>query len=661
MGRFTFHYLMLAMVQLWLSKYRVFRLITILLLTNVICIPSVTAQWYRPENMGKKAQMVYNLAIDKLSNGAWLEGKTYLQTLVKTEPRYVEAWLSLMSAYGEKKMYDSAIVAFNTAWQLDSVFSKDLLLPYSINLAGNGQFEAALKAANTFLSTVQSGSRSHKAASYRIETYAFAMAMNAKNNRNHSVFTPFNLGDSVNSAKSEYYPSFTIDDSLLVFTRLMGGIREDFFVSKWQNGSYQKASTINGTINELPSKGGINISSDGNWLFFAGNFEGQGFGNFDLYSCQATPQGWSEPYNLGSAINTEFWESSPSLSPDKQTLYFSSNRPGGFGGKDLYVSHKLPNGKWSFAENMGGGINTSSDELAPFIHADNQTLYFTSGGHPGYGGSDIYLIRKGPNGYWSVPENLGYPINTIDDDGSLIVAANGTKAFFASYRSDSRGGLDLYSFNLPANVQAKKTSWVKGCVMDAISTKGLPSSIVLKDLKTGQTIQQITTDEKGNFLITLPNGSNYDFTVQRKGYFYFSNQFNLLTPNVDSTFRKDILLQPIIIDAKITLQNIYFATNSFQPDSSSFSELDKISQLLLQNPTIKVEIGGHTDNVGLAKKNMVLSMQRATAIVAYLVKKGIPSNRLIAKGYGATKPISSNNTEQGRQQNRRTELKVTGT
>ncbi len=636
-------------------------IVSIIFVLTASLLSGLFGQWYNPENMNKKSQATYFQAIENLRAGQWETGRNLLYQTLKQEPKFVEAWLSLMGAYGEKKRYDSAILSFEKAWKMDSIFSESWLLSYTINLAGSGRFKDAAQWINRYLQTVSPESRTGKAAAYRKKTYDFALAFEEKKAGSNFSFNPVNLGDSINSSRSEYYPSFTIDDSLLVFTRRMQGFREDFYASQLlANGKYTAARTLEGSLNEEASKGGINMAPDGELMFFAGNFPAGGYGDFDIYSCQATPDGWSIPYNLGENINTEFWESSPSISPDKQTLYFSSNRPGGLGGKDIYMSKRNANGKWGPAVNMGPVINTSADDLAPYIHADNQTMYFTSGGHPGYGGSDLYLTRLGPGGEWSIPENLGYPINTIDDDGSLIVAANGTTAYFASFRSDSRGGLDLYRFDLPDYARARKTKWVKGRVFDKVTDKGLPSGIEVTDNESGALIHSLITDESGNYLVTLPTGRNYSFTVSRKGYLFFSDRFYMEKENADSSFTKDIPLEPIIVNASLELKNIEFETGSARLEKSSFVELNKLADLLQENEGLKVEIGGHTDNVGNAADNQKLSQNRAKAVVDYLIEKGIDIKRLLAKGYGSTKPIADNQTEAGRARNRRTEMKVIG-
>jgi outer membrane protein OmpA-like peptidoglycan-associated protein len=292
------------------------------------------------------------------------------------------------------------------------------------------------------------------------------------------------------------------------------------------------------------------------------------------------------------------------------------------------------------------------------MHADNQSLYFTSNGHPGYGGDDLFLVRKGPNRTWSNPQNLGYPINTIENEGSLVIAADGITAYYASDRSDSRGGLDLYTFELRKDIRPIKTLWVKGKVFDKKTTKGLPTSVELTDLLTKQMVSKVQTDESGNYLITLPTGRDYAFNVNRKGYLFFSDNFPLSQKVADSTYNIDIPLQPLEANATIVLKNIFFDVNKSEIKSASQVELDNVVGLLKENPTLKIKINGHTDNVGKPADNLTLSNDRAKAVVAYLTAKGINASRLSFEGFGATVPVADNSTEEGRANNRRTELKV---
>jgi outer membrane protein OmpA-like peptidoglycan-associated protein len=308
---------------------------------------------------------------------------------------------------------------------------------------------------------------------------------------------------------------------------------------------------------------------------------------------------------------------------------------------------------------MGPSINSAGDELAPFIHADNQTLFYTSDGLPGYGNSDLFVLRKNEKGEWGAPENLGYPINTIENEGSLAVSADGLTAYYASDRSDSRGNLDLYSFQLRPNIRPNRTLYVKGKVTDAKTKQGIPSTVELTDNNSNLVLMKVQTDELGDYLVTLPTGKDYTFTVNRKGYLFYSEVYALNRKEADSTYKKDIELNPVQLNASFVFNNILFATNSFELPVNGLAELQQLVQVLQDNPTLKVEISGHTDNTGNPKDNLTLSTNRAKAIVDYLMGKGIDHTRLSYKGYGDTQPIADNNSESGRAKNRRTSFTVT--
>lgn len=616
------------------------------------------AQNYNPDNVNKKASFAYNKALEQLNGGALKEAIPLLNKAIELDAGFEDAYLTLASVYGELLYYQKSVDCYLKAKTIDSVYVKYQYLNYANNLAGLGRFSEALDAVKTFLAIPNLGEKSLRNASYYKKCYEFALQFASDHPDANYSFAPENLGDSINSPQSEYYPSFTIDDTTFVFTRRAGGIREDFIQSTLTANGYSKATVMGGDLNEEPSKGAINISQDGQWLIFAGNFPGKGTGDFDLFIAYKTEEGWSKPYNLGYAINTEFWESSPSISPDKNALYFSSNRLGGFGGKDLYISYRGADGKWLPAQNMGPEINSAGDELAPFIHADNRTLYYTSNGLTGYGGTDIYVLRKGPDNKWGKPENMGYPINTIENEGSLFVASDGITAYYASDRADTRGELDLYRFLLPVLMRPERTLYVKGYVTDASTGKYLQCKVELSLDSTGQKLTTLQTDASGFYFITLPTGRNYTFTVNQSGYLFYSEVFALEKGILDTVYNKNIALQPVALNRSVTLTNIQFAVNAFTLQPVSLIELDKLLQLLTENPTIKILIGGHTDNTGDAAANILLSENRAKAVADYLISKGIDAKRLSWKGFGATKPVSDNITEAGRALNRRTEFTI---
>ena len=615
------------------------------------------AQWYDPEKVNQKAGEIYGRAYEEARDGNYTAALQHIKEALVIEPKFVDAFLSRAGVFASLRNYAASVKDFETGLQMDSVYSKTYLLPYSISLAGIGKFKEALGAVNEFLQNPKLNPQSIKAGNYRKKTYAYAVEYEKNNPGNNYVFAPRNLGDSINTIALEYFPSLTIDGKKMIFTRRISN-DEDFYESDLAEGKWSKAKPLGGKVNTNLNEGAQNISQDGELLVFTGCNYPEGEGSCDLYFSIKTNTGWSEAQNLGNVVNSEFWESSPSLSPDKKDLYFASDRPGGFGGRDIWVTHRLQMGKWSQPENLGPLINTAGDESCPFIHADNQTLFFNSNGLPGYGMTDLFLSRKQEDNVWSEPMNLGYPVNTIDDEGSLIVAADGKTAYYASDKPEGKGGLDIYTFQLREKIRPVKTIWVKGKVFDIRTGKGLPSAVELTDVKSRKPVSRLQTDEEGNYLVTLPLGKDYAFNVNRKGYLFFSDNFPLSGNPADSALTKNIPLQPIEAGARVILKNIFFDSKKYDLTPNSASELDKLFSLLADNPNLKIEISGHTDNTGQAKDNLLLSNFRAKSVVDYLVKKGIKAQRLIPRGYGASKPIADNANENGRAINRRTELSV---
>ena len=631
------------------------------LLIILFCLSAylTRAQQYDPGKVNKKAAQLNSKGLDQAMNDDLLGGIQTLQQAITIDNRFEDAYLSIGGIYNQLKNYPKAVEYYQKAKAIDSLYFLDFNLPYSISLAGIGNFAAALQAIDSFLTIPTLNETSRKSGEYRQHCYQFALdyAVSHPASNNYQ-FKPVNLGDSINSAMSEYYPTISLDGNTLIFTRRVNDTNEDFYESTRSGGVWSQAHSLPGNINTNENEGAACISQDGQWLIFNGCQYPDGMGSCDLYISYLTADGWSAPENMGDSINSEFWDVAPSLSPDKRDLYFASNRPGGYGGSDIYVSHRLLNGQWSAAENLGPTINTIGDEGTPFIHADNQTLYFNSTGHPGYGNNDLFLTRKQPDGTWGKPENLGYPINTIDDQGDVVIASDGRTAYYASDLGDSRGELDLYTFTLREDIRPAKTLWVKGKVFDRSTHKGLPSSVILTDLATRAVISNLQTDGTGNYLITLPEGKDYAFTVKRRGYLFFSENFALSHDHGDTAYTIDIPLQPLEANATMTLKNIFFDPNKYNLMPESDAELDQIVELMADNPTLKIQINGHTDNSGNAADNITLSENRARAVTTYLIARGIAATRLAAKGWGDTKPVADNSTPEGRARNRRTELTV---
>jgi outer membrane protein OmpA-like peptidoglycan-associated protein/tetratricopeptide (TPR) repeat protein len=623
----------------------------------------VAAQAYNPDKVSRKAVQLYEKAFQKASENQTKEAVTLLQEATSADENYADAWIALGRLQLELKNYPYSVICFKRAQFIDLNYFKPHWLSYASGLAGTGDFIKALEITDKYIDQVKPTGPQLELALTRKRSYTFAVQQEKEqqSEKNTVGFAPKNLGATVNSKMSEYLPSQTIDGTQLFFTRRVDIYNEDFYGSSRQKiSTWENAQPLKGSLNTPQSEGAMMISQDGNWLVFTGCYRPDSYGGCDLYISYKNKEGWSAAKNLGNRINSDQWESQPCLSPDKRELYFASRKPGGLGGSDLYVSRLQDNGQWSDPENLGPGINSAADEQCPFIHADNQTLYFTSSYWPGYGDDDLFMVRKVAEGKWSTPKNLGYPINTIDREGTLFITADGKTAYYASERKDSYGGLDLYSFELNPSIRPYETRWVTGKVTDKKTGAGISATLELTDLQTRQVISRVKTDSLGNYLLTLPTGRDYAFTVNQKGFLFNSDQYFLKNGIVDSAVVKNIELQPIERNASVVLKNIFFETNRYELTPASLVELDKLVVLLAENPTISIEISGHTDNIGKAETNLLLSENRAKAVVDYLASKKIDAKRLAYKGFGLTNPIADNATEMGRALNRRTEMKIVG-
>jgi outer membrane protein OmpA-like peptidoglycan-associated protein len=477
-------------------------------------------------------------------------------------------------------------------------------------------------------------------------------------------FNPQNMGSEINSQFEEYLPSISADGSMFVITRRAPFINkivsEDFYVSFKKDSSWTPALNMGTAINTPGNEGAQCLSSDGKILFFTACDRKDGFGRCDIYVSFKTINGWTEPRNLGENINSSSWESQPSISPDGRELYFVSNRPGGIGEMDIWKSVLSPEGYFSKPVNLGTQINTEFDDMSPFIHTDNQTLYFASKGHVGMGNFDLFVSRRlHPKVSWSFPENLGYPLNTHEIENSLIVASDGTTAYYASDHS-GYGKEDIFWFSLPKKHSAKQVAYLNSRVLDANLKTPLDAKIQLIDLKTGDVLMESYTTINGNGekFTSLPANTNYALNVSRDGYLFHSENFYLSDEGAQKALYLEVLLQKIKIGNSVVLQNIFFDVNDYSLKNESYVELQKLIDFLFLNPDLKIEIEGHTDNQGSGQLNLTLSQNRSKAVYDYLIQNNILESRLSYKGFGDTKPIASNDTEQGRSKNRRTAFRI---
>lgn len=481
---------------------------------------------------------------------------------------------------------------------------------------------------------------------------------------NQTNFKPQNMGSNINSAENEYWPGLTLDGKYFYFTRLHinRGYNEDFYRSEAKDTSWGYAMSLPAPLNTPDNEGTISISADGKVIFFSSteryspSGQKQGNGSQDLYLCLYNNGNWGNPFNLGPGVNSEHWEAQPSISPDGLTLYFASNRPGGYGGFDIWMS-KYMGGRFTPPINLGPKVNTAGNEQAPFIHYDGKTLYFSSDGHLGAGGWDIFVSQNSDSGF-SKPLNVGVPINSEKDELGMIVDRFGKFGYLSSERPGGFGGLDIYKFELPTNLKPQAVSYVKGNVFDADTKEKIVAKMELTDLSTGKVVANIESNKDGSFFLVLKSNANYMLTIDKENYLFYSANFSLLEQPDLKPYEMEVPLTKPKVNHEVILTNVFFDVDKYELKEASKLELDKLIFLLKKFPFMKIEIGGHTDNTGDQAKNKTLSLNRAKAVKEYLVSKGVEATRLTAIGYGDSMPIADNSTPEGRAMNRRTVFKV---
>lgn len=637
----------------------------------------VQGQEYSTQN--KKAIKLYERAMETLYQGKNDAAMNGLEQVLQEDDGFLEAHLVLadlmsnidlasMEENGEPSRHyrDEAKRHYRAVVESKS----DFFAPAWVNLGKlelyDRNYDEAIKCFETYLELDKRESETELDAKRGLKTARFRKEALA-----HPVpFNPQNLGAAVNSRDDEYLPSLTADGQTLVFTRRFPRKatttantkeEEDLYVSTLNNGQWSHAERMPEPVNSTDNEGAQCISQDGRIMFYTACNRNDGGGRCDLYMCVNKSGRWSKPRNLGSAVNSGAWEGQPTFSIDGRTLYFVSNRKGGHGGMDIWKT-TFDGGQWTAPENLGPEINTEFDEMSPFIHFDDHTLYFSSNRPEGMGGMDLFVAKRDDNGRWTQPTNLGYPINTEGDDNNLIVSADGRTAIFASQRDGGQGKMDLYSFELPVESRPTVAICFKGRVSNAKDGQPVASDIRIIDLANGTTVANTSSDGKnGLYIVSLPAGKDYAFHVTANGFLFHSQNVEKNNENGNEQWQPvtvDIALHPIESGERIALRNVFFETGRWEILPESEYELAKVVDLLTKNPTLKIELGGHTDNVGRPEANQRLSEQRAKAVYDYLINKGIPSNRLSYKGYGETQPVATNDTDEGRRENRRTEIKV---
>ena len=615
------------------------------------------------------------------------EGIELLLKAIEKDSKFWEAHLVIAEFYEATKNYPEAIKHFEEALTINpnhTVTGSTYFYLANVQQL-SGDYEGAIKNLNYYVQ--------NRNANPDLVNQAYAMRENcefASEAMKHPYpFEPINMGPGINTKDPEYYPTITVDGKMVLFTRRIDDQRvpvykkqEDFYYSKLsERNIWGTAEPMPSNINTVLNEGAPTISADGRSLIFvacsdqSGNDDyGQGrtgYGSCDLFYTRKLGARWTNPVNLPGSVNSFSWESQPSLSSDGKTLYFIRrvNRRGEAPNTDIFLTRLQDNGNWGKPERLPFTINTPQSEESVLIHPDGRTLYFASRGHKGMGGSDLFVSRMDDEGNWGKPMNLGYPINTKSDENSLMVSPDGEVGFFASDREGGYCDLDIYWFNLPENLRPTKTLYFEGNVFDLTNRKPLNGKFQLIDLKSGKEVIYSEADpETGEFMVSLPVNRDYALNVSYPGYNFFSQNFNMTNPNNLEAVHMDVPMSPLTDSKPTILKNVFFdlAKATLRPESGV--ELNKLVEFLLTNPTIHIELGGHTDTRGDANDNMVLSTNRAKSVYDYIVSRGISAERLTYKGYGETVNIntdemisnltSEKEKEAAHQENRRTEYKI---
>ena len=631
-----------------------------ILIISTSCATAQPGQWH---TKSKKAIKYAEAAMEASNERDPRTGRLnlttsldYLEKAIAKDPNFQEAYLLKAQYSMESGDINSAIEAYNILFQIETFYSSTGYVYFEMAALemSIGMYDEALVHAKKYAGYKNAPKEMAEENLWFIKTCEFAI--NAK--KNPVPFNPVNIGSGVNSGDLEYFPTLTVDQEELLFTRLVtsssGNMQEDFFVSKDLDGYWNTGEPMPANINTPFNEGAPTFAPDGKTLIFVGcaverlGYGGnrRGYGSCDLFITEKIGKNWTDPINLPGMVNSKHWETQPSLSSDGRTLYFIRGTVRGTGGRnqrngDIYVATLGDDDAWGEPVKLPNNINTPYSEASVHIHPDGRTLYFSSNGHLGMGGYDLYKTTLQDDGTWTAPQNLGYPINTHHDENSLLVYANGELAIFGSDRPGGLGGLDLYQFEMPEEIRPTKTTYMTGTVYNSVSGKKLKAQFKLVDLETEKEVVQSTSDPiDGSFLVSLPINRRYALFVECPGYHPYSVNFDLKVPeNSEEPYHRDVPLVPLNDTGENILANVLFDLDSDKLRPESFVELNKFADFLKnQQPNMKIELQGHTDAQGDDAHNLDLSTRRAKSVYEYLVSQGVKADRMTHQGYGETKP-----------------------
>ncbi len=629
----------------------------------LISIINSYAQEYQFSSKSKKAVKAYNIGASHYTSKNYNGAITSLEKSLDYDRDFIEAWLLLGDIYSDLKRFDKAIDAYNSALAIDSEFFPPVYYFLANIYYDLGDYENSSVTYNKLLKLNSISEELRVLATDKLMFADTARKLVA----NPVLTNPQNIGSAINTSNDEYINYVNTDFDLLMLTKRtkQSGFSnakyvEELYYSDYIDSSWSKPKVVNlGWKDERLNMGTINFSTDGRTMFFTGCYWPGSQGGCDLYFSKSAGSIWLEPTNIGNSINTSTWESQPIISSDSKKLFFASKRAGGKGGSDIWMSIKLKDNTWSPPVNLGDSINTSKDEMAPFLHADGNTLFFASKGHPGLGGYDLFVSRADALGRWSLAKNIGYPTNSLGNEINIFSSIDGKRSWISSDRAGGNGNYDIYEFDNYNEIMPDRIMYVEGLIVDKTTNKPVKAKVEITNLVTAQVINTTYSDSiGGEFLIVIYPGVEYAFNISKPGYLFLSENINL-QDSIDSTSIKKLFeLSPFKVGSKLVMNNIFFQFNKHELLPSSYIELNKLSELLNEYPTYNIEISGHTDSIGTPEYNILLSKKRAESVGKYLIVKGVNINRLSYKAMGSSKPIATNESEQGRAKNRRTEILI---
>ncbi len=592
-----------------------------------------------------------------------------LQKAISTYPSYIVAYSELGYLYFHQRQYSRAADVFKAAIQICPKCDRSFAFPLATALCNIQQYAQA----GAVLSGVNVSAQFPDDARMQIDLLQRNIQFGKYAVTHPWADSPRNMGLRINSEYDEYFPIITPDDSTLYFTRRTGGIDEDFYIAhrdSCDDGAWRSAMDAGSPPNSPQQEGALFISPDQHYMFFMRcdnrSVNGWEAGGCDLYFTYTDPVLWAQPVPFGFTINTTRFEGMPSLSSDNRELFFVSDRDGGYGGKDIWVS-RFENGLWQIPQNLGPEINTPMDETAPFIAPDNKTLYFTSNGHPGMGGNDIYMTKRYPNGVWSAPENLGYPLNTAYEEVSFCISPDGSKGYLSSDRPGGFGRMDLYEMDMPQQIRPEAYTYVVGKVYDSFTREPVAyAQIAWNNTVDGHTVFRFQANKgDGSYMAAIPVGEPFTLKVFRSGYHSLQDTVIFREVNTMHPDTLNFALLPGSYQipapedntriADTLIFTFYFKKNDSLLTKNSQEQLIKFVQ---ENQGLPVDfyVNGYTDDSGRPYINEAISFARGRAVADIIQQAGVSAAHIHVQGWADAYPAAPNDSEENRDLNRRVEV-----